>query len=116
MMLLISFCILSIELLVILTQSHNLPSLLLCNATDEATSALDNESERQVQEALDHLQQLKRRTTLVVAHRLTTIRNADQIAVLGGGRVTELGSHDELMAMPLSVYGKLYRRQTEMFN
>ena len=56
-------------------------------STDEATSALDNESERQVQAALDHLQSLKKRTTLVVAHRLTTIRNADKIVVLSGGKV-----------------------------
>ncbi|KAG5184898.1 ATP-binding cassette, sub-family B, member 1A [Tribonema minus] len=88
------------------------PNILLL---DEATSALDNESERQVQAALDHLQSLQRRTTLVVAHRLTTIRNADKIAVLGTGAVRELGTHDELMATPGSTYGKLYRRQTDMF-
>ncbi|KAG5184894.1 ATP-binding cassette, sub-family B, member 1A [Tribonema minus] len=88
------------------------PNILLL---DEATSALDNESERQVQAALDRLQSLQRRTTLVVAHRLTTIRNSDKIAVLGGGCVRELGTHDELMALPGSAYGKLYRQQTEMF-
>eukprot|EP00611_Tribonema_gayanum_P003564 TRINITY_DN1281_c0_g1_i1.p1 TRINITY_DN1281_c0_g1~~TRINITY_DN1281_c0_g1_i1.p1 ORF type:complete len:465 (-),score=173.14 TRINITY_DN1281_c0_g1_i1:243-1637(-) len=88
------------------------PNILLL---DEATSALDNESERQVQAALDRLQSLQRRTTLVVAHRLTTIRNADKIAVLGGGCVRELGTHNELMALPGSTYGKLYRQQTEMF-
>ncbi|CAN0578929.1 unnamed protein product, partial [Laminaria digitata] len=74
----------------------NDPSILLL---DEATSALDNESERQVQAALDNLQSQKRRTTLVVAHRLTTVRKADRIAVISNGGVLELGSHKELLAM-----------------
>lgn len=52
----------------------------------------------QVQAALDNLQSQKRRTTLVVAHRLTTVRNADRIAVISQGGVCELGSHEELMA------------------
>jgi ABC-type transport system involved in cytochrome bd biosynthesis fused ATPase/permease subunit len=82
---------------------------------DEATSALDNESERQVQAALDHLQSMQRRTTLVVAHKLTTIRNADKICVLSGGRVSESGTHDELMQLN-GTYADLYRRQTAMFN
>ena len=63
---------------------------------DEATSALDNNTEREVQEALDAL--ASSRTTIVVAHRLSTVRNADVIAVLDHGRVVELGSHDELIA------------------
>eukprot|EP00903_Cladosiphon_okamuranus_P008530 g8189.t1 len=88
----------------------NDPPILLL---DEATSALDNESERQVQAALDNLQSQKRRTTLVVAHRLTTVRNADRIAVISQGGVCELGSHEELMAKNGSIYGKLYRQQTE---
>ena len=88
------------------------PNILLL---DEATSALDNDSERQVQAALDHLQSLKRRTTLVVAHRLTTICNADKIAVLGGGQVIELGKHHELMAKEGGLYAMLYKRQTQMF-
>ncbi|HEU5046326.1 MAG TPA: ABC transporter ATP-binding protein [Rickettsiales bacterium] len=71
----------------------NAPILLL----DEATSALDNTSERIVQEALEKL--MHNRTTLVVAHRLSTIRNADIIYVLDQGRITESGSHDELMKM-----------------
>ena len=69
------------------------PSILLL---DEATSALDAASERLVQEALDHL--MVGRTTVVVAHRLSTICNADTIAVVKLGKVVELGSHDDLMS------------------
>lgn len=58
--------------------------------SDEATSALDAESERVVQDALDQLLSMKRRTTLVVAHRLSTIQNADLIAVHKGGKVCKL--------------------------
>ncbi|OQR96655.1 ABC transporter B family member 11-like, partial [Thraustotheca clavata] len=69
------------------------PEVLLL---DEATSALDTESERIVQESLDALLKQKRRTTVIVAHRLSTIRNADMIAVVNDGKVCELGTHDEL--------------------
>ena len=69
------------------------PELLIF---DEATSALDNESEKVVQEAIDHA--LEERTALVVAHRLSTIKNADKIVVLNKGRVAELGGHEELLA------------------
>jgi ATP-binding cassette subfamily B protein len=62
---------------------------------DEATSALDNRTEREVQAALDGL--AEGRTTITIAHRLSTVRNADQIAVLEAGRVVELGSHEELL-------------------
>eukprot|EP00614_Pseudopedinella_elastica_P009516 CAMPEP_0172603790 /NCGR_PEP_ID=MMETSP1068-20121228/24050_1 /TAXON_ID=35684 /ORGANISM="Pseudopedinella elastica, Strain CCMP716" /LENGTH=695 /DNA_ID=CAMNT_0013405665 /DNA_START=1 /DNA_END=2088 /DNA_ORIENTATION=+ len=74
------------------------PAILLL---DEATSALDNESERVVQAALDELisQKDQQRTTLVIAHRLTTIRNADKIVVMEKGEVVEQGGHDELMAL-----------------
>lgn len=80
----------------------NAPILLL----DEATSALDNESERLVTEALGHLQE--NRTTLVVAHRLSTIRDADQIIVLDSGRVMTAGTHDELLAQSDGLYASLY--------
>ncbi|HJR15062.1 MAG TPA: lipid A export permease/ATP-binding protein MsbA [Rhodanobacteraceae bacterium] len=63
---------------------------------DEATSALDTESERLIQDALSHL--MKNRTTLVIAHRLSTVEHADQIAVLDQGRIVERGSHAELLA------------------
>jgi subfamily B ATP-binding cassette protein MsbA len=79
----------------------NAPILLL----DEATSALDNESEHLVTKALNHLQQ--GRTTLVVAHRLSTIKDADTIMVLQEGRLVTQGTHDELMTKP-GLYPSLY--------
>jgi subfamily B ATP-binding cassette protein MsbA len=74
---------------------------------DEATSALDPESETMIQQALDQF--ARDRTTLVIAHRLATIRRADVIAVLADGRIAEMGNHDELVAV-----GGLYRRMVEM--
>ena len=75
---------------------------------DEATSALDAASERKVQEALRSLR--RGRTTLVIAHRLTTIRDADQIVVLDGGRIVERATHDELL-LRAGVYSGLWRTQ-----
>ena len=74
---------------------------------DEATSALDAESERLVQEAIDRL--MAHRTVLVIAHRLTTVRHADLIVVLSGGRIVERGTHDALFAG-----GGVYRRLHDM--
>lgn len=75
---------------------------------DEATSSLDSESERIIQDALELL--MKNRTTVVIAHRLATIRNADQIAVIEAGRLIELGSHDELLAKA-NLYARLCQQQ-----
>jgi len=78
------------------------PAILIL---DEATSSLDSESERLVQVALERL--MKGRTTFIVAHRLSTIRTADRIAVLAAGRVVELGNHTELSAQPDGLYRRL---------
>ncbi len=75
---------------------------------DEATSALDSESERAVQEALEEL--MRGRTTLVIAHRLSTVERADRIVVLSQGRIAEIGSHAELLAAG-GLYAGLYRLQ-----
>jgi subfamily B ATP-binding cassette protein MsbA len=82
----------------------NAPVLVL----DEATSALDTESERHVQAALEAL--MRGRTTIVIAHRLSTVENADRIVVLERGRIAETGTHSELLARG-GIYDKLYRIQ-----
>lgn len=81
----------------------NPPILIL----DEATSALDSESEKLVQAALERL--LENRTALVIAHRLSTVQNADEIVVMDGGRIVERGTHDQLMQA-----GKVYRKLVEL--
>jgi subfamily B ATP-binding cassette protein MsbA len=83
----------------------NSPILIL----DEATSSLDAESELLVQDALANL--LSNRTSFVIAHRLSTVRRADAIVVLEEGQVREIGRHEELLALPGSVYGRLYALQ-----
>jgi subfamily B ATP-binding cassette protein MsbA len=82
----------------------NAPILVL----DEATSALDTESERAVQSALDEL--MKGRTTICIAHRLSTVLHADVIVVLDQGRIVEMGRHDELVQRG-GVYQKLHALQ-----
>ena len=81
------------------------PSILIL---DEATSALDNMTEMQVQSALGELSE--GRTTLVVAHRLSTVKNADEILVVTDGAITERGTHEELVENG-GVYAELYRYQ-----
>ncbi len=87
---------------------RNPPILIL----DEATSALDNKVEKLVQQALDNL--MKDRTSLVIAHRLTTIQNADEIIVLQRGEIVERGTHNELMANENGIYTRLYRSHEEL--
>ena len=75
---------------------------------DEATSALDTESERHIQNALDKL--MRNRTTLVIAHRLSTVERADAIVVMHDGKIVEKGTHGELLAMD-GYYANLYKMQ-----
>ena len=76
---------------------------------DEATSSLDSESELLVQNALEKL--MKNRTSVVIAHRFSTIRNADRIVVLENGMIVETGSHEQLMQLNSGVYRALNEMQ-----
>ncbi|MCW0220416.1 MAG: ABC transporter transmembrane domain-containing protein [Prosthecobacter sp.] len=84
------------------------PAILIL---DEATSSLDAESERLVQDALDKL--MENRTSIIIAHRLSTVRRCDQILVLSAGTIVERGTHDELLNKAGSLYGTLARLQLE---
>ena len=84
------------------------PQILLL---DEATSALDAESEHLVQQALDKL--MLSRTTIVIAHRLSTVRNANSVLVVQDGHIHESGSHDELIKNQNGVYYNLVQRQMQ---
>ena len=83
----------------------NPPVLVL----DEATSALDNKSEEIVQQAIYNL--MKDRTVFIIAHRLSTVKNADKIVVIDHGEIKEMGSHEELIHKENSIYGALYKTQ-----
>ena len=83
----------------------NPPILIL----DEATSALDTASEILVQEAIEHL--MAGRTSIVIAHRLSTVQHADRIVVLDAGRIVETGRHDELLEIENGLYRKLHALQ-----
>ena len=76
---------------------------------DEATSALDNKSEAVVQQAIENL--MKDRTVLIIAHRLSTVRNADKIVVVNYGEIAEIGSHEQLINKENSIYASLYKTQ-----
>ncbi|MBQ8677964.1 MAG: ATP-binding cassette domain-containing protein [Alphaproteobacteria bacterium] len=83
----------------------NAPIVIL----DEATSALDNKSEAVVQQAIDNL--MKDRTVFIIAHRLSTVKNADKIVVVNYGEIVESGTHDQLLKKENSIYGSLYKTQ-----
>lgn len=83
----------------------NAPIVIL----DEATSALDNKSEAVVQQAIENL--MKDRTVFIIAHRLSTVKNADKIVVVNYGELVEMGTHEELLAKENSIYGSLYTTQ-----
>lgn len=87
---------------------HN-PRILIL---DEATASVDTETEQLIQEGLDRL--VSGRTVFAIAHRLSTLKNADRLVVMEEGRITEIGTHSELLANPNGIYSKLVRMQQEM--
>ena len=97
-------------------QRISIARALLCDPRililDEATSSVDTESEQEIQKALVRL--CKGRTTIAIAHRLSTLKNADRIVVIDEGQIAEAGSHEELMALKDGIYQKLVRIQTEL--
>ncbi len=78
---------------------------------DEATSALDYESERIIQDNMKHI--VRGRTVVIIAHRLAAVRGCDRIIAMQDGHIVEDGTHGELLALPTSLYGKLWRMQSE---
>lgn len=87
---------------------HNPKVLVL----DEATASVDTETERMIQEALERL--VEGRTTFAIAHRLSTLRNADRLVVIDDGKVAEMGTHEELLAKDDGIYAKLVAMQRDM--
>jgi ATP-binding cassette, subfamily B, bacterial len=87
---------------------HNPKVLIL----DEATASVDTETERLIQEALEHL--VEGRTTFAIAHRLSTLREADRLVVIEDGKVVEMGTHDELLEREDGVFRKLVEMQTQI--
>ena len=86
------------------------PAILIL---DEATSSLDTETERQIQEAVDTL--VKGRTTIAIAHRLSTLKNAGRLIVVEKGRIVETGSHEELFAKENGIYANMAKKQIDAF-
>ena len=97
-------------------QRVSIARALLCDPRililDEATSSVDTESEQEIQKALATL--CKGRTTIAIAHRLSTLKNADRIFVMDEGRIVEQGTHEELLELKDGIYHKLVRIQTEL--